>query len=115
MNARPILAGAIVAETSATLALRAAVDAPGWIALVVVGYLASFTLLGLTLRAGMPISVVYGVWGAAGVALVAAMGVVLFGETLSATAIVGIAAIILGVVLVETGSDHASHDEPEPR
>lgn len=98
------LLGAIIFEVCGTLALRASVDAPGWIAVVAVGYLAAFSLLGLTLRAGMPVAVAYGVWGAAGVALVALFGTVLFDEHLSFPALVGIGVIIAGVVLVETGT-----------
>lgn len=106
-----LLAGAIVAEVAGTLTLRATVDHPGWIPAVVVSYAVAFTLLGLTLRAGMKIGAVYGIWGATGVALVAALGTVLFGETLSITAIIGIAVIIIGVVLVETGSHKPTADE----
>lgn len=105
-----LLAGAIIAEVFGTLTLRATVDHPGWIPGVVVSYALAFTLLGLTLRAGMKIGAVYGIWAATGVALVAALGVVIFGETLSTTAIVGIAVIIVGVVLVETGVPHSSED-----
>lgn len=95
---------AILAETTATLALRASIDAPAWLALVALGYTAAFALLGIALRGGMPIGVAYGIWGASGVALTAALGAVLFDERLGATAIGGIALIIAGVVLVETGS-----------
>lgn len=100
------LGGAIVTEVVATLSLRASVEHPAWIAAVVCGYLVAYTFLGLTLRSGASIGVVYGVWGACGVALVALAGVVLFDEALSAVQAVGIAVIVLGVVVVETGSRH---------
>lgn len=99
-----LLIGAILFEVSATLSLRATVDDPAWVFVVVAGYLLSFACLGFTLREGMSVGVAYGIWGATGVALVALMGMVLFGEMLSAGAIAGIAIIIVGVVLVETGS-----------
>lgn len=99
-----LLAGAIVAEVTATMALRATVDHAAWIPLVVVGYLTAFLLLGLTLRTGVPIGVAYGIWGASGVALTAVLGAVIFGELLSIAAVAGIGLIIVGVVLVETGS-----------
>ncbi|GAA4431231.1 SMR family transporter [Georgenia halophila] len=89
------------------MALRGAVDDPGWIPVVVAGYLASFTLLGLTLRERLPIGVAYGIWGATGVALTALLGTLLFDEVLSPTAIAGIALIVVGVVLVESGSHRA--------
>ncbi|MGO2815566.1 MAG: SMR family transporter, partial [Brevibacterium aurantiacum] len=64
----------------------------------------AFTLLGLTLRLGLPIGVVYGTWAAFGVALVAVLGMVVFGDTLSIGAMIGIAIIIVGVVLTETST-----------
>lgn len=101
-----LLTGAIVAEVIGTLALRAAVEQPWWIAAVAIAYVAAFACLGFTLRAGMPVGVAYGIWGAAGVALIALLGVGIFGESLSPQAIVGIVVIIVGVVVVESGSGH---------
>ena len=88
------------------MALRATVDSVAWMPLVPVAYLITFVLLGLVLRAGMPIGVAYGIWGAAGVSLTAVLGAILFDELLGASAIIGIGLIIVGVVLVETGSRH---------
>src|SRR5690606_32163978 len=103
----------IVAEVAGTISLRAAVDHRAWIALVVAAYIAAFTLIGLTLRAGMPIGVAYGIWGATGVALVAILGAVIFGERLSVDAVAGIVVITVGVALVESGAhaDRADTDE----
>lgn len=105
-----LLTGAIIAEVAGTLMLRATVDHPGWIPGVVLSYIMAFTLIGLTLRAGMPVGVVYGIWGAVGVALVALLGMGIFGEALSPLALAGIGTIIAGVALVETGS----HQHPAP-
>lgn len=63
-----LLVGAIVAEVIGTMSLRATVDQATWTPIVVVAYLTAFTLLGLTLRAGVPVGVAYGIWGASGVA-----------------------------------------------
>lgn len=95
--------GAIVAEVFGTMALRAAVDNPLWVIGVICGYVVAFTLLGLALGQGIPVGVAYGIWAAAGVALVAILGVVIFGETLSFLAILGIVTIIAGVYIVQTG------------
>lgn len=46
------LVAAIVAEVAAALSMQAAVDQPGWYALVVDGYVAAFVRLILVLRAG---------------------------------------------------------------
>lgn len=99
-----LLSGAILAEVTGTMALRATVDTVAWMPLVPAAYLVTFVLLGMVLRAGMPIGVAYGIWGAAGVSLTAVLGALLFDELLGASAIVGIGLIIVGVVLVETGA-----------
>lgn len=101
-----LLTFAIAAEVVATMALRASIDHTAWIILVVAGYLTAFTLLALALRENLPIGVAYGIWGATGVALTAVLGAAIFGEVLSAPAIAGLVLIIVGVILVETGSRH---------
>lgn len=104
MNPWIPLAGAIASEVTATLALRAAVDAPGFYAVTAVGYLATFALLARTLDAGMPLGVAYAVWAATGVAATAVLAAPLFGESLSPVVALGIALIVVGVVVVELGS-----------
>ncbi|TCU50035.1 SMR family transporter [Curtobacterium sp. PhB146] len=101
------LGTAIVAEVTGALSMQAAVDKPGWYALVVVGYVAAFAMLILVLRAGMAVGVAYGIWGASGVALTAVLAAVLFGQALTLTMVVGIALIAAGVLLVEIGSQRA--------
>ncbi|GAA4802759.1 DMT family transporter [Tomitella cavernea] len=108
-----MLVGAIGAEVLGTMSLRAATDHAAWYALVAAGYVTAFALLSWLLRSGLPIGVVYGIWGASGVALTAMLATVIFGETLSAAAIAGIALIIIGVVLVETGSPGSDRDATE--
>lgn len=100
-----ILAGAIALEVTATLALRAAIDNPWWWILAVAGYAGAFVALSLLLRLGAPIGVVYGIWAAAGVALTALIASLVFGEPFTLTIGIGIALVIAGVVLVETGHD----------
>lgn len=92
---------------SATLALKAALDQPGWYVLVAIGYVAAFALLAVTLRAGMGIGVAYGIWGACGVALTAVLSKMIFGEPLTALMGLGITLIIAGVLTVELGSQRA--------
>ncbi|PRC54673.1 QacE family quaternary ammonium compound efflux SMR transporter, partial [Mycobacterium sp. ITM-2017-0098] len=65
---------------------------------------ASFVFLALVLRRGMGLGVAYGIWGATGVALTAVLAAILFGEALTTVMLLGLACIIAGVVLVETGS-----------
>lgn len=101
------LLGATITEVSATLALKAALDAPGWYVLVVAGYAAAFFLLSVCLRLGMTISVAYGAWGAGGVAATSLLSASIFNEPLTGLMGFGIALILAGVVTVEVGSQKA--------
>lgn len=101
------LAAAIVLEVAGSLSLRAALDQPAFYAVVVLGYLGAFTFLALTLRAGMGLGVAYGIWGAAGVALTAALSAAIFAEPLTPLMAVGIGVIIAGVLCVELGAQRA--------
>ena len=93
--------------------LRASIADPVWIPGVVILYAAAFFILGLTQRLGMPLGAVYATWSASGVALVAMLGVVFFGEVLSLGAVIGIVVIIIGVVLVESGTPGESETVEE--
>jgi small multidrug resistance pump len=95
---------AVIAEVSATLSLRASQDHAGWLVLVVSGYLAAFVFLTLVLRAGLPVGVAYGIWGALGTAATAGLAALLFGDPFTWPIVAGIGLIIAGVLLVELGS-----------
>jgi small multidrug resistance pump len=102
-----LLAGAILTEVAATLSLRAFQDDPRGLAVVVVGYVTSFVFLTLVLRAGVPVGVAYGIWGASGTALTAVLAAVIFGDAFTLPIAVGIGLIIIGVLLIEFGSHRA--------
>ncbi len=99
-----LLVGAIGTEVAATLALRASMDHPAWLVLVVAGYVCAFGCLALVLDRGMSIGVAYGVWAASGVALTAVLAHLIFTDPLTWLMGVGIVCIGAGVLLVETGS-----------
>jgi small multidrug resistance pump len=104
------LAGAILIEVMATLSMRASEGFRKkiWLIPVVVGYLASFALLSVSLSLGMPVGIAYGVWSACGVALVAVIAKFLFGEPLTPMMVLGIAFIIAGVLTIEfVGAVHS--------
>lgn len=94
-----LLSLAIVAEVAGTVSLRlsAGFSRPLPVAGVLVGYGISFWLLALVLRS-MPIGLVYAVWSAAGTALVAGIGIVVFGESATALKFASLALIVAGVV-----------------
>jgi small multidrug resistance pump len=56
----------------------------------------------------MPLGVAYGVWAAAGVTLIALLGVAVLGERLTPVQVVGVVLVIAGVLALELGrADHA--------
>jgi small multidrug resistance pump len=103
-----LLAGAITTEVAATLSLRASQDHSAWLVVVVTGYVTSFVFLTMVLRAGMPVGVAYGIWGALGTAATAVLAAVLFGDPFTWPIVAGIGLIIAGVLLVEFGSHRAA-------
>lgn len=99
-----LLSAAIATEITGTLSLRASQDHSAWLIVVVIGYISSFILMAAVLRAGMPVGVAYGIWGASGTAVTAVAASAIFGEAFTWSLAVGIALIIAGVLLVEFGS-----------
>jgi small multidrug resistance pump len=107
-----LLFAAIAVEVGATLSLRASQDHSAWLLLVVAGYVGSFVLLTMVLRAGMPVGVAYGIWGASGTAATAVLAAAIFGDAFTWPIAAGIGLIIAGVLLVEFGSRATAADEP---
>lgn len=100
---------AILLEATATLSLKAALEAPALYAVVVAGYAAAFLCLFQALRDGMSLGVGYGIWAACGVALTAVLSAVIFHEPLTLPMGIGVAAVMGGVLLVEIGSQQAQN------
>ena len=101
MIAWVLLAAAIATEVVGTLALRASNGLSRLVPtiIVIVGYLASFGLLAVVLKT-MPVGIVYAVWAAVGVALVAVLGKLIFDDPVPPLAMAGMVLIIAGVALV---------------
>jgi small multidrug resistance pump len=104
------LALAIVSEVVATTFLKftsgeGATFANRWWAyiIVVVGYLASFALLALTLSRGVPLGIAYAIWGGVGIVLVTLISWVVFKEFLTLVQLLGIVLVVGGVLLLELG------------
>jgi small multidrug resistance pump len=102
------LVGAILLEVFATISLKFSEGFTKLLpsALVIGGYAGAFYLLSQALSRGMPLGVAYGVWAAAGVALLAVIGAVFLGESLTWVQVVGIALVIAGVMALEMGGQH---------
>jgi small multidrug resistance pump len=73
---------------------------------VLVGYVVAFVMLSFALKRGLPLGIAYGIWAAAGVALVALIGAMFLGEGLTGVQIVGLGLVVAGVVALEVGGIH---------
>jgi small multidrug resistance pump len=104
------LAIAIVGEVIATTALKASDQfrRPGPTVLVVGGYLCAFYFLSMTLKS-IPVGVVYAIWSGLGVVLVAIAAALLYREVPDRPAVLGMALIIAGVVVINVFSKSVSH------
>ena len=101
---------AIVSEVIATSALKATADFTRlWPSvIVVIGYISAFYFLSLTLRT-IPVGIAYAIWSGVGVALIALVAWVLYGQTLDIPAFIGIALIVAGVVVLNVYSKTVPH------
>lgn len=104
------LAIAIVAEVAATSALKAS---DGFtrlvpVLIVVIGYGAAFFFLSLTLRS-IPVGIAYAVWSGVGIFLISSIGWLVFDQTLDVPAVIGLALIVAGVVVLNVFSRSIAH------
>jgi len=101
---------AIISEVVATSALKSSNGfSQFWPSLVVIaGYAAAFFFLSLTLRT-IPVGVAYAIWSGVGIVLITVIGWLVLGQALDAPAIVGLALIILGVVVLNVFSKSLTH------
>ena len=101
---------AIVSETVATSALKSSEGFSRlWPSvLVVAGYSAAFYFLSLTLRT-IPVGVAYAIWSGVGVVLIAFAGWLIHGQRLDAPALIGMAMIVSGVVVMNVFSSASAH------
>ena len=102
-----LLSVAIVAEVAGTVALKYAdgFTNPGPTAVVVAGYGLSFWMLALVLKE-LPIGLTYAVWAAVGTAMVAAVGIVAFGEPATTLKLLSLTLIIAGTIGLNVAGSH---------
>lgn len=100
-----VLALAIVSEVLGTVSLKFAegFTKPLPSMLVVIGYAGAFLALASVLKMGLPVGVAYAIWAGAGVALVAIIGAVFLGESITWVQAGGVGLIIGGVLVLELG------------
>ena len=104
------LFAAIVSEVIATSALKAAEGfSRFWPSvIVIVGYGLAFYCLSLTMRT-IPISVAYAIWSGVGIVLIALVGLLFYRQPLDAPALIGMALILAGVLIINVFSKTAGH------
>ena len=101
---------AIVFEVVATSALTATNGFTRLLpaAVAIVGYSLAFYFLSLPLRT-IPVGVVYAVWSGAGIVFITGIGWALFRQTLDWPALLGIALILAGVLVINLFSRSVPH------
>ena len=106
----PGLVLAILAEVIGTSALKASEGFSRLLPSVVVigGYGIAFYFLSLTLRQ-IPVGIAYAIWSGIGIVLISLIALALFGQKLDAPALIGMALIIAGVVVINLFSKSAAH------
>ncbi|WNE95892.1 multidrug efflux SMR transporter [Streptomyces luomodiensis] len=101
------LSGAILAEILATTSMKYSEGFSRlWPSLATAaGYLVSFVLLAQTLKT-ISVSTAYAIWSGVGTAVIAAIGMLFLGETMTAAKVIGVLLVIAGVVVLNSSGAH---------
>ncbi|MBG9446074.1 DMT family transporter [Cytobacillus firmus] len=107
MNAYFLLALAIVSEVAGSSLLKAA---DGFKKLlpsigVIIGYSVAFYALSLSLIT-LPLGVAYAIWAGLGTVLTALVGIFIYKENINGKKLLGLALIVGGVILLNSGGGH---------
>lgn len=104
------LAIAIIAEVIATSALKASGEFTKIIPsiIVVTGYGVAFYFLALVLKT-IPVGIAYAIWSGMGIVLIAIVGSIFFKQIPDVPALIGMALIITGVVVINVFSKTVSN------
>ena len=96
---------AIIAEVVATSALKASNGFTELVPIIftVLGYAIALFFLGLTFKS-IPMGLAYAMWSAAGIVLISCVGWIVFKQNLDLPAMIGLAFILLGIVIINVFS-----------
>lgn len=110
MNGALYLAIAIIGEVIATSFLRASAGFTqlGPSLVVVVGYCVTFYFFSLALQT-IPVGIGYAIWSGVGIILVSIIAFFAYGQTLDVPALIGIALILAGVLVINIFSQSSAH------
>ncbi|MFV0483076.1 MAG: DMT family transporter [Bacteroidales bacterium] len=104
------LAAAIICETIGTAFLKKTeqFSKPIPTLIFIVAMASSFYLLTFSLK-GLSIGIAYAIWSAVGIVLISLIGYFVFKQTLDFPAILGIAFIMIGVIIINLFSKSSVH------
>lgn len=110
MNHWLAIAIAIVAEVTATTALKASNEFTRlWPSLIVVaGYGVAFYFMTISMRV-LPVGIMYAIWSGLGILLISILGWLVYKQTLDVPAMIGMGLIITGVVVINVFSTSVGH------
>lgn len=110
MKSYLFLAAAIVCETLATSFLKKTdqFTKPLPTIIFAVAMATSFYLLSFALKE-IPIGIAYAIWSAVGIVLISLVGYFIYQQHLDLPAIVGIAFIVVGVIIINMFSKSTAH------
>jgi len=101
---------AIVLEVVGTSALQASQQFTRlWPTIIMlVSYIGAFYFLAIALRI-LPVGLAYAIWAGLGIVLIAIVGLLFFGQRLDTPAVIGLALIISGVIIINVFSKTVAH------
>lgn len=110
MSGYVYLAIAIAAEVVATTSMKAidGLSKPLPLFLVIAGYALAFWMLTLVVRS-IPVGIAYAIWAGMGIVLVSIAAAYLYGQKLDLPAMLGMALIVAGVVVIQLFSGSTGH------
>jgi len=110
MSGALYLAIAIIGEVIATSFLRASNGFTDFwpSVVVVVGYVITFYCFSLALQT-IPVGIGYAIWSGTGIVLIALIAYFVHGQTLDLPALIGMALILAGVLVINVFSRAAAH------
>jgi small multidrug resistance pump len=105
-----VLAAAIACEVAGTVFMKLSNSLTRWVWIppMLFAYILALLGLALALRT-IEVGIAYAVWAATGTLLIALVGVVFFGESLSLIKVVAIVLVIAGVVGLNLADSAAHH------
>ncbi|MDN3674907.1 SMR family transporter [Flavobacterium branchiarum] len=104
------LAVAIIFEIIATSALKKSEEFTKLIPsiITIVGYFGAFYFLSFAIRT-IPIGIAYAIWSGVGIVLITIIGAVFFKQIPDLPAIIGLALILIGVIVINVFSQTTAH------